>query len=592
MKRFIILFLLSPFILLSQNNDVLYQNVILSVFDKLDKYETNSSFSNEERTTEYKKLFVSPQSLHTNDIAAMQNYNNLISIEDYVINTRNYYSTLSVDLDVKYFGPIVYENNNKGSISVYLNKEIIGENVIHNIPVNQQLFLIKNKAKEYKGYNKYVKRKSSAIEYDSKENAKNDAKKEETVISFFESSEENISYEDDFLLKIDFVFTINNDSAIAMLINKIDLVETEKKKLVVITTRVSNIFIPIFNKKSKPIYKYDMELQFKEKDSSWTDFSINGYFHSFKNVEKDIKIKSKDPNYYSFPRQNIINNNVDIVTGLREVVFLKTIGSLNISTLINSGQEFLSNSPNFSISSNPNKIEDQIDLALNIRVKKLKTFEVSDKEISLNFNLFVNYSKNIFNHDLLVNSHSYSYASVDSDGASYERTVNLSNINENQIIRVSSYHVSPSLSLNLQKFSFLISHSLPIFKSNFKVLSAKYISSSDAFYSGYYEDLFGITLSENGVYDFGVYEINGSGDIIAPKLFTSNQFNSNLTFTPEFLNQFGFSVGIKYIYFTDPVFQNSDKIISSNFNELNSIMDLSPIDMNQFLITFGLSLKF
>ena len=125
---------------------------------------------------------------------------------------------------------------------------------------------------------------------------------------------------------------------------------------------------------------------------------------------------------------------------------------------------------------------------------------------------------------------------------------------------------------------------------NYNILSAKYNSSADALYSGYYEDLAGITISENGVYDFGDYQISDSGSIVEPSKISSRQIQVNLSF--KISHHFALALNYSITSFNDAVFNFGETKISNDFNELNSVMNISPIDMQQSRILFGLNYGF
>jgi hypothetical protein len=106
-------------------------------------------------------------------------------------------------------------------------------------------------------------------------------------------------------------------------------------------------------------------------------------------------------------------------------------------------------------------------------------------------------------------------------------------------------------------------------------------------YSGYYQDLAGITFSENGVYDFGEYQITGSGNIIEPIEFTSSQIAVNISF--KISPRFSLNADWRQITFENNVFNFGDPMISNDFNKLNSIMNISPIDMKQSIFLVGIN---
>ena len=226
-------------------------------------------------------------------------------------------------------------------------------------------------------------------------------------------------------------------------------------------------------------------------------------------------------------------------------------------------------------------------------------FNFSYRLLNKNFivNIVANYQHKKFNQDIFINNFSYSYNDFDTDGAEYLRSIELNNIQENQLIDTESFYVNIEIAKEIKfkksKRTVTLSASvggLPLLGPNFNVISAKYNSSADALYSGYYSDLAGITISENGVYDFGQYQISGSGNIIEPTKYSSLQLGLGLTI--KITSKIFLSVDYRLLRFTDNIFNFGDSKISKDFNELNSVMNIHPIDMNQNSFSTGLNLNF
>lgn len=105
-----------------------------------------------------------------------------------------------------------------------------------------------------------------------------------------------------------------------------------------------------------------------------------------------------------------------------------------------------------------------------------------------------------------------SYSAVDPDGGSYQRLIDLDNYHESIKCLVVDipiglrydYMVNDDLSLFL-KFGASVSYDI-VQKASF---------SASALYSGHYDWLFDVTISQNGIYDFGSYDIEGSTNEIS-----------------------------------------------------------------------------
>ena len=591
MRVYVIILLSFLFINASAQNkkDVLYQDIILSCYDMLNEYEKNCSFSNEDRISEFKDMFESSSNLHTNDIPAMNNYNTSLSIDNYIKSVRKYYSRMNVDVRVNSFSRVEYFSD-QAEISVFINKSISGTNAKNYLEIKSNSFIIK-KDNMYLSYaGKYVSDIDDAIFYESSEDAKEKIKKLKEVFPADKYStvkqedeiEELISYEDNFNLRIDFLVDIISDTVHNIKLKKVDLVE-KKSPLIVIIPSISKFY----NQKKKD-YKYNMPLQYsydiKDKKAKWMPLTVDGYFLSL-NEGKKVKIRPTGKLYYKTYELDPIDENI-AENGLKELNFLEYTLSVGASIIIPSSNiNFLSNSVPASFVINQVDLTNNIDLKAELNIIRNKTFFV---------NVSYNFSQNSFNQDILIDSYNYSYNDIDPDGSSYLRNIQLYNIQENQSIETSSQYISAVIGKEFQinkkskkTISASVSWSPPIIESNYKILSAAYSSSAEALYSGYYQDLAGITISENGVYNFGEYQISGSGNIIEPIGFTSSQIDVNLSF--KINPRIAVTADWRLITFENNVFDFGDQSVSKDFNDLNSVMNISPIDMQQSHILFGLN---
>lgn len=140
MKKKLIILLFIPFAIFAQDKkeDESHQKIIMSVLQQINEYESASSFANERRITQFQSLFVDLKTKIVNDIPAIGNYDEEISIEDYMKNMRKYYSRIGVDIDVHEISKIDFIDENKGSLSVFLTKKVYGENAEHKIQYSEK----------------------------------------------------------------------------------------------------------------------------------------------------------------------------------------------------------------------------------------------------------------------------------------------------------------------------------------------------------------------------------------------------------------------------------------------------------------------
>ena len=102
MKKNILLLFFIPFALFAQdrNEDKNHQKIVMSVLQLINDYESASSFANENRITQFIDLFDNLNTIVVNDIPAIGNYDQQISIEEYTRLMRLYYSRIGVDIDI------------------------------------------------------------------------------------------------------------------------------------------------------------------------------------------------------------------------------------------------------------------------------------------------------------------------------------------------------------------------------------------------------------------------------------------------------------------------------------------------------------
>ena len=108
----------------------------MSIIEKINDYEYNSSLANENRRTDFYELFVDSSTLIACDIPAIDRYNESISVTDYVNLMSKFYNRIGVDIKIKEISKITYNSDNTGKASVFVTKKVKGPNVRNKIVVN------------------------------------------------------------------------------------------------------------------------------------------------------------------------------------------------------------------------------------------------------------------------------------------------------------------------------------------------------------------------------------------------------------------------------------------------------------------------
>lgn len=179
------------------------------------------------------------------------------------------------------------------------------------------------------------------------------------------------------------------------------------------------------------------------------------------------------------------------------------------------------------------------------------------------------------------------YAAFDPDNSNYTRIIHVNTINERS--KISGF----SFPLFLEK-GFRVINKSGIFLQAGIVYSslqtATYESSAIGSYSGNYPDLFNITMSENGVYDFGTYDLSQKGEIPHQKNYLA--FQLGIGIFHQISKNVKLRLGIAYKENTTELFQKDNLFISSKPAELNP-MTLSgkTFKLHTVLLNIGLTIK-
>lgn len=198
----------------------------------------------------------------------------------------------------------------------------------------------------------------------------------------------------------------------------------------------------------------------------------------------------------------------------------------------------------------------------------------------------------------------YQFEDIDPSGNNYLRKIKINSLSELRDITYLNFPLSFKYGVNLNelylnrsldKYLFILPDfiSLKISGIYHNLQTSLYTSSANINYSGLYEDFFGIEITDNGVYDFGNFEIINE-DIINFKDYLSGMIilglHNKLTKGKDrlFLD---LELGLNF-NFTEP-FIPEYQYISSGFNELNSSLNLiDKVSMNRNFFRFGFTYNF
>lgn len=217
------------------------------------------------------------------------------------------------------------------------------------------------------------------------------------------------------------------------------------------------------------------------------------------------------------------------------------------------------------------------------------------KKMILNVGLLL--MNNNYSFTSTVNGFAENYSSVDIDGSSYNRKVSYDHFSE--IYDLSYLSIGPSVGFDYEIMSFksaYIKHSLLNISfnyslSNMSCKSAISSRNSSVTYSGTYSDFFNITISENGVYDFGYYQLEKQNIQENKVNNLSHNISLGLKCYPFKNNRMYVSANANCMNFTRSLFQSNNNFrLSENSTELNSFFSntiLSNLNLYSFSLQLG-----
>jgi hypothetical protein len=193
----------------------------------------------------------------------------------------------------------------------------------------------------------------------------------------------------------------------------------------------------------------------------------------------------------------------------------------------------------------------------------------------------------IFNYDLYMPKYIDSYPEVDPDGDAYLRIIELNNLHEFNSLTYLTFPIILQKGFTFNKSTISVNAAYYFMMS----YAGTYLSKTKAQYSGFYDYLFNLTISENGVYDFGAYNLRA---IAIPLLTNSNlnAFGFGLEYSYSLSRFISINSGFNYRKSIDYLFQSNKSSLSKTSNELKSVSNISnTFQIRYTSMYFGLTIK-
>jgi hypothetical protein len=167
--------------------------------------------------------------------------------------------------------------------------------------------------------------------------------------------------------------------------------------------------------------------------------------------------------------------------------------------------------------------------------------------------------------------YSYSFKHTDLDNDSYLRTIEITNIEELNTIEYLSFPIKfQQLFRIFESKTFL---NIEFGLSIDYLMNAEYRTMAIGKYAGSYDQYYNIIFAENGIYDFGKFDLYNEGKLNADNL----NFNlvSSLGISKRLYKGVSATLGATYYKGIKKVFKENNIDYSNNYKEINSLTNIS-----------------
>jgi hypothetical protein len=178
---------------------------------------------------------------------------------------------------------------------------------------------------------------------------------------------------------------------------------------------------------------------------------------------------------------------------------------------------------------------------------------------------------NHLNYTTQLDEHLYKNKSIDSDAFPYLRTNKVGKISENVELQFLKIPILIQKKFNIKESKMYILTELGAVWN--LSLNSKYKSNAEGSYSGFYETLFEINLAENGVYNFGDFDLK-DGDVLKVES-TSLSYYGAIGIGRKLNRRFSMVFMGAYSQGTSNLFKEDYQGLSDNYSELKSITNVS-----------------
>jgi hypothetical protein len=170
----------------------------------------------------------------------------------------------------------------------------------------------------------------------------------------------------------------------------------------------------------------------------------------------------------------------------------------------------------------------------------------------------------------------YSYNSRDIDLSLYKRIIQLTNLKEDGFLSIYSIGFGINMAKKQTEKRALW---LDLGAKYAPMIQYSFESVGRGFYSGFYENLFGLTISENDIYDFGQFSLKNTQKKI--NLNKSFFLSGGIGLDHKVRKDLALRAGVNFLYSPSFLFFNESSTsasrLSSTYSELNSLFSSTPV---------------
>lgn len=555
----VVLLLVIPLVGFSQISDGDYQKVVIQTLELMNEYERSSRFVGRNAIKNFNKNFKDISVQIPNDILRLNQFDQLVSVEDYT--------------------DLLYSTEGFNKLTVYV--ELIDLKIVSKTPKTGEVIIEVNKTIEGRWNDKSL------------------------TLLFADDSEEQIVLRKMFKQKIIVSYNLSSDN---FLIESIENVNREGKYVILVAgvefmslngknqSLVNHLEFDVIHNGRKINFN-DSYLLVEGLDEDWEIEVVYNRNDEYVLKNRLLDNEDFDDSKYKYSGENRDLKRLD--QNVLVVSFKEPLYSLNASYIVPFSKPFnLINQTTIhhNIDFESNQI---ISVSLGrkipvISTKLSKYFEDRGSDTKVNVKLLGGLTYYSYTNSLSVDNNLDTYEEIDSHDMQYIRHVELINVSELMNVEVLNFQLGT-------EFSFVRGdlNMLAFMKYGFtSETSGSYSSTVNMVkYSGYYEDLFGIMLVDS-YEDFGLHEnISGVGDLeFVDHLTTINAgvgLSYNLKPNISLYGELAYTLSESALFSTNHLLINTSISDDNIDNDLNSITssDIN-IEIDYYSVNIGVSYKF